>query len=240
MSAARPPRSIRVGTIQPCLRERSPAILPAGLRPSGHDRLRGRWCGWRTPARQPGIPLNPPLPKGDFTPLEILLPRGVLPLLQREAGGAGGGFAVARSSLHTVSARRSPRRTGSAAIPNAWRVSILGTTRRLRHCTCVGRNFPVRSSLAGRTLARVHRRGQPCRPRRRTSLLRCSDFSRPYPDGLTPPHSGVREHCWTCARPASTRARTFRRASTGAYNVPLDTLGEHAEEIRATVTSRWC
>jgi hypothetical protein len=27
MSAARPPRSIRVGTIRPCLRERSPAVL---------------------------------------------------------------------------------------------------------------------------------------------------------------------------------------------------------------------
>jgi uncharacterized protein (DUF302 family) len=41
MSAARPPRSIRVAAILPPLRERSPAKLPAGLRPSGHDRLRG-------------------------------------------------------------------------------------------------------------------------------------------------------------------------------------------------------
>jgi hypothetical protein len=41
MSAARPQRSIRVAAILPPLRERSPAKLPAGLLPSGHDRLRG-------------------------------------------------------------------------------------------------------------------------------------------------------------------------------------------------------
>jgi hypothetical protein len=33
-------RQARVAAILPPLRERSPAILPAGLRPSGHDRLR--------------------------------------------------------------------------------------------------------------------------------------------------------------------------------------------------------
>jgi hypothetical protein len=53
MSAARAPRSIRVGTIRPCLRERSPAILPAGLRPSGHDRLRDGTCEVRVRRANP-------------------------------------------------------------------------------------------------------------------------------------------------------------------------------------------
>jgi hypothetical protein len=39
MSAARPPRSIRVGTKRPCPRERSPAKPPAGLRPDGSRSL---------------------------------------------------------------------------------------------------------------------------------------------------------------------------------------------------------
>jgi hypothetical protein len=63
MSAARPPRSIRVGTIQPCMRERSPAILPAGLRPSGHDRLRGRRSRWRAFERGREPPPPRPLPR---------------------------------------------------------------------------------------------------------------------------------------------------------------------------------
>jgi hypothetical protein len=62
MSAARPPRSIRVGTIRPCLRERSPAIQPAGLRPPGHDRLRGPWCGWRAFAPRQVAPSPGPSP----------------------------------------------------------------------------------------------------------------------------------------------------------------------------------
>jgi hypothetical protein len=53
-------RSIRVGTIRPCLRERSPAIL---LRVSA---LRvtiacaGFRAAWQRPVRRQEIPLNPP------------------------------------------------------------------------------------------------------------------------------------------------------------------------------------
>jgi hypothetical protein len=89
MSAARPPRSIRVAAIRLPLRERSPAVLPAGLRPSGHDRLRGAFVrsgrlrgGW-------GIPLNPPLPKGDSTPLGRRHPRGDPPFVKGGPGGIG-------------------------------------------------------------------------------------------------------------------------------------------------------
>jgi ferredoxin len=41
-----------------------PRDTAAGLRPSGHDRLRGPCEEWQKPARRQGIPLNPPLPKG--------------------------------------------------------------------------------------------------------------------------------------------------------------------------------
>jgi hypothetical protein len=66
MSAARPPRSIRVAAIRLPLRERSPAILPAGLRPSGHDRLRGLPCETRPHVRAAGCYYQPqpPTPEG--------------------------------------------------------------------------------------------------------------------------------------------------------------------------------
>jgi hypothetical protein len=138
MSAARPPRSIRVGTIQPCLRERSPAILPAGLRPSGHDRLRGDRCGPRAHVPQQIAPSPGPSPapqgRGDSAAAPARVPAvgtgggpavrggGLRPLLPRLQSP---GTAQARSTVTTVPApmarvRASPvvlRGSASSAAP---------------------------------------------------------------------------------------------------------------------------
>jgi hypothetical protein len=81
MSAARPPRSIRVAAIRLPLRERSPAILPAGLRPSGHDRLRKGTnahlpsATWAFPCRTEAGPIAP----ASSTDLQSSAPPRVLP-----------------------------------------------------------------------------------------------------------------------------------------------------------------
>jgi hypothetical protein len=102
MSAARPPRSIRVAAIRPPLRERSPAILPAGLRPSGHDRLRGRdRIGWPGTVRRQPNPPKSPFAKGGLHSARCSPPFG-----KGGPGGGRGGFAVARCSRRAIRARR--------------------------------------------------------------------------------------------------------------------------------------
>jgi hypothetical protein len=119
MSAARPPRSIRVAAILPPLRERSPAILPAGLRPSGHDRLRGHPRGWRGFALRQVAPSPGPSPapqgRGDSADGAVRI----------AASRTGGSPAVRAGGLRSpvaatsVARARSPQFVRKAFIPRA-------------------------------------------------------------------------------------------------------------------------